>query len=164
MTDELFRKVNDYINYSISNLGNVRNEKTGIIRKGSKNSDGYLVVGLYKNGIRKFFSIHRLMGIAFIENVNNCGEIDHVNRNKLDNRLENLRWVTRSQNTANRGKFKNSSSQFVGVYFNKSSKKWSSRISKDKIRTCLGYFLTEIEANDARQKYILDKNLQEFYN
>ena len=161
---EEFRIVDEFDNYSISNLGNVRNDKKGTFIKGRNNGRGYLRVTLFKNGIRQMFSIHRLMGIAFIENVNNCGEIDHINRNSLDNRLDNLRWVSSSQNKANRGKFKNTSSTFIGVSFHKRYNKWSSYIIIDYKNKHLGRFNTEIEAFDCRQKYILENNLQEFYN
>jgi hypothetical protein len=110
------------------------------------------------------FKIHRLVGIYFIENINNYKEIDHINRNSLDNRVENLRWATRSQNTANRVKFKNSSSIYKGVSFYKPSNKWNSYICKDNKLKHLGRFNTELEAFDCRQKYILENQLTEFYN
>ena len=167
MTEEF--KIIDGYNYSVSNLGNVRNNKKGTFKKCFKDGKGYLMVDLYKNNIREKFKIHRLIGIYFIENVNNYETIDHINRDILDNRVENLRWANRSQQGANRGKFKkntpsNLSSQFIGVCFNKATNKWCPQITIDKKKTHLGSFKSEIEANDARQKYILDKNLQEFYN
>jgi hypothetical protein len=163
MTEE-FKKIDEFDNYSVSNLGNVRNDKTGIIKKGSNNGDGYLIVQLSKNGIPKMFKIHRLIGIAFIENVNDCETIDHINRNKLDNRIENLRWATHSQNSSNRGKRQNSSSIYKGVSFYKPSNKWKSYITINNKQTHLGSFKTEIEAFECRQNYILENNLQEFYN
>ena len=161
--DEEFKIVDGY-NYSISNLSRVRNDETGIFIKGIKNRGGYLIVALYKNKIPKRFYIHRLVGIYFIDNLNNCKEIDHINRDKLDNCVNNLRWATRSQNNANKGKFKNTSSIYKGVSFHKRYNKWRSVITIDKKLKYLGYFSSEIEANDARQKYILENNLQEFYN
>jgi hypothetical protein len=161
--DEEFKIIDDF-DYSISNLGRIRNDKKGTFLKGSKNTWGYLVVNLYKNGIPKVFKIHRLIGIYFIENVNNYETIDHINRDKLDNRVENLRWANSSQQQANRGKIKNTSSTFIGVSFHKPTNKWYSQIKKDNKNKNLGYFNTEIEASEFRQKYILDKNLQEFYN
>ena len=161
---EEFKKIDEFDNYSISNLGNVRNDETGRILKGSENGRGYLRVCLSKNNIKKTFNIHKLMGIAFIENINNCGEIDHINRNSLDNRVDNLRWVSRSQNQANGGKRQNKSSIYKGVSFHKASNKWLSQITIDKKQKNLGYFLTEIEAFDCRQKYIIENQLTEFYN
>jgi hypothetical protein len=163
MTEE-FKKIDDYDNYSVSNLGNVRNDGTGRIRKGCKDGGGYLIVGLHKNGIQKMFYIHRLIGIAFLENCNDCKEIDHINRNNTDNRVENLRWATRSQQVANRGKFKNKSSTFIGVSFDKTNNKWLSQIRINNKNKNLGRFNTELEAFECRQKYIIEYNLQEFYN
>jgi hypothetical protein len=162
MTEEF--KIVDGYNYSISNLGRVRNDEKGTFLKGRNNGRGYLRVTLFKNGIPKMFSIHRLIGIYFIENVNNCKEIDHQNRDRLDNCVDNLRWVSSSQNQANRGKKQNTTSIYKGVCFDKVRDKWSSRITIDNKQKNLGRFKTEIEANDARQNYILENNLTEFYN
>jgi hypothetical protein len=164
MMDEEFKKIDECDNYSVSNLSRVRNDETGTFIKGCKNSRGYLVIELSNNGIPKMFSIHRLVGLYFIENVNNYEIIDHINRDRLDNCVDNLRWATSSQNNANRGKKQNATSIYIGVSFYKPTNKWCSKITINKKPKYLGYFLTEIEANDARQNYILDKNLQEFYN
>jgi hypothetical protein len=161
--DEEFKKIDDF-DYSISNLGRVRNDGTGTFLKGWKDNKGYLNVDLYKNKKPKKFKIHRLIGIYFIENVNNCKEIDHINRDTLDNIIDNLRWVSRSQNNANRGKRQNTSSTFIGVSFGKRDKKWLSQIQIDNKNKYLGSFLTEIEAFECRQNYILNNNLAEFYN
>jgi hypothetical protein len=161
---EEFKKIDDYDNYSVSNFGSVRNDETGRIRKAGKNTWGYLQVQLSKNGILKWFKIHRLVGIYFIENVNNYKEIDHINRDKLDNRVENLRWATRSQQEANKGKKQNTSSIYKGVLFDKHANKWCSRITIDKKTKYLGLFLTEIEAFDCRKNYIINNHLEQFYN
>lgn len=64
---------------------------------GSKNSEGYcrLHIG------NKLYTIHRLVAETFLANPENKPEIDHINRNPSDNRLENLRWATRSENNRN---------------------------------------------------------------
>ena len=161
---EEFKKIDELDNYSISNLGNVRNDKKGTFINACKDGGGYLIVQLYKNGIPKVFKIHRLVGIYFIENVNNYKEIDHINRDKLDNRIENLRWANRNQQNANKGKKQNTSSTFIGVSFHKVANKWCSQIQIDNKKKHLGSFNTEIEASEFRQKYILDNQLTEFYN
>lgn len=50
----------------------------------------------------KRVSVHRVVASAFIPNSNNYPEVDHINQNKLDNRVENLRWVTKSMNCINK--------------------------------------------------------------
>jgi hypothetical protein len=71
--------------------------------------------------------------------------VDHINRNKLDNRRENLRVVDRSANNQNRQKFKGpASSQYVGV--TKRGNRWAARIKKDGKSCALGRFDTERDA------------------
>ena len=72
------------------------------------------------------------------------GEVDHINRNKLDNRKSNLRICSRSQNTQNKKKRKNSTSEFVGV--SKIGDKWKAQIQTGGITFNLGNFSSEVEA------------------
>ena len=65
-----------------------------------KNQYGYMQVVLYNNGKQKQFLVHRLLGIAFIPNPENKPQIDHGNGVKDDNSLDNLSWVTQSENMA----------------------------------------------------------------
>lgn len=72
--------------------------------------------------------------------------VDHINGNSLDNRRENLRVCTQSQNLANSRKRKNCSSLYKGVSWNKKNRKWVAYINADKSRVPLGYFRSEQEA------------------
>ncbi len=134
---EEWRIINDYPNYSISSLGNVRNNTTGNLLK--PDISRYYRVVLSKNNKTKSYSIHRLIGIHFLPNWNNYPEIDHIDRDKTNNKVFNLRWIDRSGNSKNTGKRKDCSSIYKGIYFDKSSNKWRAR--KDKKH--LGYFETE---------------------
>ena len=67
----------------------------------SKGYGYYAQVTLFKNGKQRSFRIHRLVAMAFVERVPGCDQVDHINGNKLDNRADNLRWVTQSENTNN---------------------------------------------------------------
>lgn len=73
-------------------------------------------------------------------------EIDHINRNGLDNRRENLRIVTHSDNMKNMRRHSDSKSQFKGVHLFKSTGKWQAQISNNGKRIHLGYFHSEIDA------------------
>ena len=67
-------------------------------------------------------------------------QVDHINRNSLDNRIENMRAATPSQNCSNRRLFKNNTSGFRGVAWDKIHKKWTSYISFGGKRKNLGYY------------------------
>jgi hypothetical protein len=71
--------------------------------KSTKDKDGYLQIGLRKVGIRKKFhlKIHKLVALHFLE-FEESKQIDHIDRNKLNNNFTNLRWVTFQENIDNR--------------------------------------------------------------
>merc|ERR1711966_66558 len=68
--------------------------------------------------------VHRLLGQTFLKRVEGKNEIDHINQNKLDNRLENLRWVNHRENNINRGIQSRNKSGVNGVRFNKHRNYW----------------------------------------
>ena len=123
MFEEEYRQIEGY-EYSISNFGNVRNDKTGRIMSPRLDTRGYLQCGITKNSKRNHYSIHRLVAIAFLENPDNLLEIDHINQIKTDNRVENLRWCSRSNNCRNRKKQDGCSSNYQGVGWHKQHNKW----------------------------------------
>lgn len=108
---EKWKDIDDYIGlYQISSFGRVKSVKRKDknnhsvkekIRKQSVDKDGYNWVKLYKNGVGKIFYIHRLVAQTFIPNPENKPCIDHINTNRTDNRVENLRWVTHKENSNN---------------------------------------------------------------
>ena len=84
--------------YSVSNYGRVRNDKTGRILKARKKQDNYLHVGLYKNKHGKQCYIHRLVASAFIPNPNGYTDVNHIDENKSNNHVDNLEWCSRKHN------------------------------------------------------------------
>jgi len=98
----------NYPNYKIYKNGNIENIKSKRILKTQKDKDGYETTKLYLNGKYKRFKIHRLLGLCYLDNPYNKLFIDHINRDKSDNRIENLRWVDKSENNSNRSAYKNS--------------------------------------------------------
>lgn len=122
---------------------------TRILRQAK--SGKYLNVVLF-NKTRKTLTVHSLVSIAFLRH-KPCSflkVINHKNFNKLDNRKVNLE-ITTPRINGNRKHIK-STSEYVGVCWEKSSKKWVARIHINKKRKTIGRFKTEIEAHNAYQK------------
>ena len=90
-------QIKDLHDYSISNFGRVKSNKFGKekILKQHKMYRGYWTIKL-KNNICYF--VHRLVAEHFIENKNNLSDVDHINRNKNDNTVVNLQWLSRKDN------------------------------------------------------------------
>lgn len=101
---EIWKNIDGYPNYQVSNMGRVKSlnyNHTGKekILKGLKNTNGYIYVALYKEGKVKGYSIHRLVATAFIPNPNNLPQVNHRNEIKTDNRVENLEYCNSKYNT-----------------------------------------------------------------
>jgi len=158
---EEWKSIIDYDNYEISNFGNVRNIKTNQLLTPTINNNGYYRINLWKNNKYKTYLIHRLLAIEFIPNPNNYSLIDHIDRNPLNNKLDNLRWANLSQNNYNR-KYNNLTSKYRGVYWDKRKNKWGARISINRKSIFLGRYETEEEGALAYNNMVIFHNLQEF--
>ena len=100
--------------YKVSNYGNVLSIKTNKIRKPQIHKDGYFVLLFCVNYVRHTKYIHRLIAEAFIPNQDNLPEVNHLNGDKTDNRIENLEWCSHKQNIQhahNTGLIKNRNNQ-----------------------------------------------------
>ena len=101
---EVFKSITGYEGlYEVSNFGEVRSlnyKHTGQMRvmKPGKDGCGYLYVGLMKDSKRKFYTVHRLVATAFIENPYNLPEVNHIDEDKTNNVVSNLEWCTRTYN------------------------------------------------------------------
>ena len=106
---EIWLPIKDYPNYEVSNLGRVRALKYYsnvtkkyydriLVLKVKTNRWGYNFVGISNRNGRKSKIVHRLVAETFIPNVNGLREVNHIDGNKQNNRVENLEWCTRSQN------------------------------------------------------------------
>jgi hypothetical protein len=112
---------------------------------GSVGLHGYLTIRLGRKQIRA----HRLAWFLAY-GAWPTGEIDHINCNRLDNRLENLRVVDRAGNSQNRrSAHKDSSHGFLGAAWNPQHKRWQAKIVANKVRHHLGYFDTAEAAHEA---------------
>lgn len=134
--------------YAINEAGEVRNNRTSRILKACANKHGYLLVELYKDGEGKCHYIHSLLGIYFL----GCPpdkSIDHIDRNRSNNNLSNLRVVTAQQNQFNRNNTK-------GYTWNKRSCKWKAQICVNGDKRYLGLYTVE---EDARAAYLAAKSI-----
>ena len=98
---EIWRKIEGYEGlYEVSNLGQVRSFYSGEakILKPWVDKDGYLTVTLYKNGKGYAKKVHRLVAVAFIPNIDNKPQVNHIDGNKQNNTVDNLEWVTSKEN------------------------------------------------------------------
>jgi len=93
--------INEFPNYDISNFGNVRNNKSNKIMKICIKS-GYYHVSLINTSVKKTLKVHRLVALAFIENPKNKSEVNHKDKNKFNNNVSNLEWMTRQENNIHR--------------------------------------------------------------
>jgi len=84
--------------YQISNLGRIKSIKSNLIMKQNLKRNGYLNIKLCKNNKEYYLSVHRIVAENFINNPDNKPQVNHINKIKSDNRLENLEWVTISEN------------------------------------------------------------------
>jgi hypothetical protein len=115
--------------YKVSQFGNVKsfrqNKINGKILQGSlKNKNTYIYLHLTINNTLKLYYLHRIVAEHFIINLENLLLIDHIDGNKQNNRVNNLRWVSRSHNSQNSKFRKNNTSGVKGVSFHKGVQKW----------------------------------------
>jgi len=98
---EEWRTINQFPNYDVSNFGNVRNNKTTKMMKLCRKS-GYYHVSLTNEICKKTLKVHRLVALTFIENPENKSDVNHKDKNKLNNHINNLNWMTRKENNIHR--------------------------------------------------------------
>ena len=108
MENEEWKTISEFPKYEVSNMGNVRVKETKYIMKPFTNEAGYLRISISNDTIkRKKFYIQRLVANEFLPNLENKPTVNHINNNRLDNRLCNLEWSTMSEQNIHKHKTNN---------------------------------------------------------
>ena len=94
---EIWVTINNHKDYEISNMGKVRNRHTQEEISGDVNTAGYRRVTLYYGKKKRYF-IHRLVALHFCDGYSENFVVNHIDGNKLNNKADNLEWITRSAN------------------------------------------------------------------
>lgn len=168
---EEWKTIIEYSNYQINKLGDIKSLSRLVIQRNRSfyikerilkpqlNSYGYYTVKLYDELSSKTHTIHKFVGKYFIPNISNFEILNHIDGNKLNNHYTNLEWVTHRENDCHRQDKTKTSSQYIGVSFNKKSNKWYAYITFKNKSTSLGYFNTEEEAYQARCNFEKENNI-----
>jgi len=136
---DLLHELFDYKNGQLVNKISRGNIKAGSIA-GTKHHSGYCYTKINKTS----YSVHRIVWIYHNGAISDDLEIDHINRQRDDNCIDNLRLVSKSENGFNRSNTK-------GYTWRKASNKWVAQIQVNGKKQSLGYFDDE---NDARNAYL----------
>lgn len=151
--------------YQISDLGRVKSLGNNATKKEKMlvlcpNKTGYIVVQLSRNGKPKPHYVHRLVAINFIPNPENKPEVNHIDKDKRNNRKINVEWNTKIENIFHSLPDERTSI-YVGVTLDSRRvvHRWRASISIKGNRLSLGSFDTELEAALSRTKYEIDNLL-----
>jgi hypothetical protein len=151
--------------YQVSSLGrvkslNFKNTKTQRLLKLNRVTKGYLSVQLCKDGKQKYFEVHQLVAMAFLNHIR-CGHriiVDHKDNVRANNRLDNLQLLTNRENVVKEIDRTKTTSKYTGVTISKPSGKWVSKTTVNGKTKVLGYFNTEAEASEYYQNALIAIN------
>lgn len=149
--NEIWKPIDGFPDYEVSDLGRVRSLKNGKVRilRPGVNSTGYYKVVLCVDGVPKNKKVHRLVSEAFLGASNL--HIDHIDMVKTNNCLTNLRYCTNRENITYHHLAQKTSSKYTGVYWHKHDKKWVAHIRINRRLIRLGGFDDERTASQAYQ-------------
>jgi len=117
-------EVHGYPDYLVYEDGRVFSKKSRKMLKPIDNGKGYKFVNLCNQGKVKKMTIHRLVACHYIPNPHNYPEVDHIDRNKANNDISNLRFVDRSMNCQNTGTRCGNTSGHKNIFYHKSQNRY----------------------------------------
>lgn len=150
---EVWKDIPEYEGlYQISTLGRIKGFQTGEkILRPSKTKIGYFHTTLCKEGNHRDILIHRLVALTFLPNPENKPTVDHINRDKEDNRLENIRWATHSEQYINKHYANDDTNQ---RNIRKHRLRWVVQIERDRQVLFRKSYATLQEAQESRDEFL----------
>ena len=136
---EIWLPVEGHPTLEVSNYSKIRRVEDKYVL-GERVDGGYYKVRVRYQDRVVNLRVHRVLAKAFIQNPDNLPVIDHIDGDRLNNALSNLRWCTVAQNNQNSRKRKQNKSGFKGVSWHKQVRKWQASIKVNRKSHYLGYF------------------------
>lgn len=166
---EIWKDITGYQGlYQVSNQGRIKSlarkymgKEDKIMKPALRNN--YPMVELFKNKIGICYSVHRLVALEFIMKPDNKNIVNHINKNTTDNRIENLEWVTQSENDCHKFINVNKTSKYSGVHYDKSKQRFVATAYNNGKQIKLGVFKSEIEAYQLRVDFYKENKIENKY-
>ena len=147
----------EYHGYKVYDNGTVIGKRLGKPIKLTPNKCGYLHFSMYIDGKRTNINVHRLVAELFLPNFYGKPTVDHIDRNRTNNSLYNLRWATRSEQCHNTNIRCTNTSGVTGVHYRNRDDTWHARICINGKKT-QKYFKTKEPAIIQRKEWELEFN------
>jgi len=158
-SEEIWAPVPLHERYEASTFGRVRLANSGAIKPDSGHNQGYR--SIYLDGIKML--VHRVIAATFLPNPDHLPQVDHIDQDKSNNNLSNLRYATYADNHYNHRGNPRASSIYRGVSWHALARKWRARITVDGVDMSLGMFDVEIDAAAAWNR-VAQANHGDFYS
>lgn len=178
LNNEEWKTIEEFPKYEVSNNGKVRNKTTLKVLSSFIQNSGYDVISFSKGRTSIKRTIHRLVAIAFLPNINNLKYVNHIDGNKHNNTVSNLEWCTNSENILHarrtglnpynkptkglklkpRGT-SSISSKYFGVCWDKARNKWKACVVYNNVKYCQKRFNSEVDAAIYRDMIVKTNNL-----